>query len=200
MIFYLNTAEKKQPTTNMMSYNNYYVVTLGEVMEKLCSKCKQLLDIALFSTDKYQKSGRRTACKLCSAVEFKKFKASGGYTNRLKKADENRKTQKKLDPLKYWAHNAFHNAKGRAKKLCVGFDLTKEWLITNAPTHCPLLGIELTYSAETSVPNCASIDRVDSLKGYTLDNCKIISFKANRIKSNATLEEIEILTRNLRSY
>ncbi len=173
---------------------------LEEFMNKLCSKCKQLLDVSLFSKDKYQKSGYRTACKPCSAEEFKKYKSSDGYTKRLKKADGERKHQKKLDPIKYWAHNAFHNAKGRAKKLKVDFDLTKEWLVNNAPTHCPLLGTTLIYDACTSVPNCASIDRINSFNGYTQSNCKIISFKANRIKSNATLEEIEILARNLRTY
>ena len=185
-----------------MSYNNYYIVTLGVIMEKICSKCRQLLDSTLFSVDKYQKSGYRTACKKCSALEFKKYKLSNSssYMKRLANVKQKRAEDKKTNPIQVWAHNAYHSAKGRAKKLSLDFGLTKEWLITNAPTHCPLLDIELTYSAETSVPNCASIDRVDSLKGYTLDNCKIISFKANRIKSNATLEEIEILARNLRSY
>jgi hypothetical protein len=171
-------------------------------MKKLCSKCKQLLDVALFSIDKYQKSGYRTACKECSALEFKnyKLKNSSSYFKRLVKSKQKRAATKENNPIQAWSHTAYHNAKARAKKLGISFDLTKERLVTNAPTHCPLLGIELIYNAETSVPNCASIDRVDSLKGYTQDNCKIISFKANRIKSNATLEEIEILARNLRSY
>lgn len=185
-----------------MSYNNYYVITLGEIMEKVCSKCKQVLDIVLFSIDKYQKSGYRTACKKCSALEFKKYKLKNpsSYLKRLITAKQKRANTKENNPIQAWSYTAYHNAKGRAKKLGISFDLTKEWLITNASTHCPLLGIELIYNAETSVPNCASIDRVDSLRGYTLDNCKIISFKANRIKSNATLEEIEILAHNLRGY
>ena len=195
-------VEEKQHITNMMSYNNYYVITLEEIMEKLCSKCKQVLDIVLFSTDKYQKSGYRTACKKCSATEFKNYKVKNpvSYLKRLANVKHKRATAKETSPIQVWAHTAFHNAKARAKKLDIEFSLTKEWLIDNAPTHCPLLGNELTYNAETSVPNCASIDRVDSLRGYTQDNCKIISFKANRIKSNATLEEIEILARNLRGY
>jgi hypothetical protein len=186
----------------MMTYNIYKVIALGGIIEKICSKCKQLLDTALFSIDKYQKSGYRTVCKKCSALEFKNYrlKNPGSYLKRLVIAKQKRAGTKKNNPIQAWSHTAYHNAKGRAKKLDIDFGLTKEWLTANAPTHCPLLGIELTYTAETSVPNCASIDRVDSLKGYTQDNCKIISFKANRIKSNATLEEIEILARNLHSY
>jgi hypothetical protein len=186
----------------MMTYNNYYLITWGVIVEKICTKCKQLLDINLFSIDKYKASGYRSACKKCSALEFKRYKTDNptSYLKRLAASKIQRAVQKEVTPMQYWAHNGYHNAKNRAKKLNLEFGLTKKWLLDNAPTHCPLLGIELSYTAETSTPNCASIDRINSLKGYTQDNCKIISFKANRMKSNATLEEIEILARNLRDY
>jgi hypothetical protein len=41
--------------------------------------------------------------------------------------------------------------------------------------------------------NSPSIDRIDSTKGYTPDNIQIISWKANRIKGYATLQELEML-------
>jgi hypothetical protein len=171
-------------------------------MEKVCSKCKQLLDLSLFSIDKYQKSGYRTACKKCSALEFKRYKSENpeSYVRRLVNTKQKRFELKETNPIKVWAHTNYHNAKSRAKKLGLEFDLSKKWLEENAPTHCPLLGIELTYNAIKSEFNCASIDKVNSSKGYTRDNCKIISFKANRIKSDASIKELEILVRNLRNY
>lgn len=38
-----------------------------------------------------------------------------------------------------------------------------------------------------------SIDRVDTSKGYTPENCRVISWRANRLKSDATPEELVLL-------
>lgn len=39
--------------------------------------------------------------------------------------------------------------------------------------------------------NSPSIDRIDNLKGYTKENIKIISHRANAIKRDASVEEVE---------
>jgi hypothetical protein len=44
-----------------------------------------------------------------------------------------------------------------------------------------------------------SIDRIDSTKGYTPDNIQIISWKANRVKGYATLQELEMLVAYLQN-
>lgn len=46
--------------------------------------------------------------------------------------------------------------------------------------------------------NSASIDRIDNDKRYVKGNVWIISTKANRIKSNATLAELELLVSKLK--
>jgi len=167
---------------------------------KLCSKCKLDLPVENFSKDKAQKSGLRCACKLCSAKEFKAFKTSPGYTKRLHSNNTHREKLKQEAPIKSWAHTAFHAAKQRAKKNNREFTITKLWVEENAPIICPLLNVTLIYNADRSTANTASLDRKDSAKGYTPENCKIISFKANRIKSNASLEEIALLASNLERY
>lgn len=66
-------------------------------------------------------------------------------------------------------------------------------------THCPLLGMELTYTnckQQRAPDNYATLDRIDSTKGYTPDNVQILSFRANTIKGNATIEELETLLKN----
>jgi predicted RND superfamily exporter protein len=35
-----------------------------------------------------------------------------------------------------------------------------------------------------------SFDRIDSTKGYSVDNLIVISYRANKLKSDATLEEM----------
>jgi hypothetical protein len=87
-------------------------------------------------------------------------------------------------------------ARARSKKSGVEFDLTVDDF--EIPDKCPLLGIEL-YVADgrkTVKYNSASLDRIDSSKGYTKDNIWIISFKANTMKSNSTLDEFLVMAEN----
>ena len=58
------------------------------------------------------------------------------------------------------------------------------------PENCPVLGIPLDSSSGDNVP---SVDRFDPSKGYTPDNVNVISNRANSLKNNATVEEIEQL-------
>ena len=113
-----------------------------------------------------------------------------------KKYRENKKLE---NPLLYWATNRISKTKSKCKKYNVPFSLTVEWVLENAPTHCPLLGIELTFG-EINWISSASLDRKDPMLGYTPHNCMIISNKANRIKSDASLQELIMLTDNLKKY
>jgi hypothetical protein len=59
------------------------------------------------------------------------------------------------------------------------------------PTKCPILGIPLVYGAEgMRTDNSASIDKLEPSKGYVEGNVNIISWRANRIKNDGTLEEL----------
>jgi hypothetical protein len=52
----------------------------------------------------------------------------------------------------------------------------------------------------TNLDNSYSLDRIDSNKGYVKGNVWVISRRANVIKNNATLEELELLTNNLKKF
>lgn len=89
-----------------------------------------------------------------------------------------------------------NRARARAKQNGLEFNLEEGDI--EIPTHCPLLGIEL-YIAEgrkSVKDNSASLDRIDSDKGYIKGNVWVISHKANTIKSNATLLEMMTLVQN----
>lgn len=178
-----------------------YFSHMEDIMEtKKCSGCERELPLSLFSKDKYQKSGYRCKCKGCSSIEFKSYSTTENYTQRLARQAKTRQELKETNPIKRWAHAAFHNAKKRAKENELEFSITKQWLEENAVTICPLLEVPLVYNADKSTANVASVDRKDSSKGYTPDNCSIISFKANRIKTNATTEELVLLVKNMSTY
>lgn len=92
----------------------------------------------------------------------------------------------------------WERSKRRARKK--GFEHTISYTDIQVPIYCPLLGIPLFRSeGKGACDNSPSLDRIDSSKGYTPDNIWVISNKANSIKSNATLEELEQITRGLRA-
>mgnify|MGYP000591400501 CR=1 FL=1 len=77
--------------------------------------------------------------------------------------------------------------RGRKRKL----DVTIQEKDLQQPNYCPVLGIPLVYNNKIKFcDNSASVDRIDNTKGYIPGNVHVISFKANRLKSNATSEEL----------
>jgi len=85
----------------------------------------------------------------------------------------------------------YNRLKTSAKKRNIQFDLTLTELNNlTFPITCPILGIPLSVN-RTQQDNSYSIDRIDSDKGYTIDNIIVISWKANRLKNNATAGELK---------
>jgi hypothetical protein len=82
--------------------------------------------------------------------------------------------------------------KSRAKKIGVLFSLPSDWLVHNNPKVCPVLGIPLISRSEDR-GNAHSIDRLIPELGYTPENCRVISNRANMIKSNASVEELRLV-------
>lgn len=104
---------------------------------------------------------------------------------RINRPIQNQRRIKK-DPLIF----SYIDAKRRAKKHGIEFNIEKTNI--NIRTECPLLGIKLVYGNIGSPNgNSASIDRIDSSKGYIRGNVWIISDRANRIKRDASFEEFE---------
>jgi hypothetical protein len=79
-------------------------------------------------------------------------------------------------------------AKKRAKDKGLEFSLVLEDIVI--PTHCPIMGEPLQYIPDGYSDYSPSLDRVDSSKGYTKDNIQVISSIANRMKWNATREQL----------
>ncbi|AMR79437.1 MULTISPECIES: hypothetical protein [Cupriavidus] len=59
------------------------------------------------------------------------------------------------------------------------------------PDRCPVLGLRLIPSKGRAGPNSPSLDRIDSRKGYVPGNVIVVSWRANELKKNATLLEME---------
>jgi len=81
--------------------------------------------------------------------------------------------------------------KSSAAKRGIPFDLSPTDIDTvGIPLTCPILGIPLYFNRTKVEDNSISFDRIDSTKGYSVDNLVVISYRANRLKSDATVEEL----------
>jgi len=78
----------------------------------------------------------------------------------------------------------FTHAKYRAKKYNLPFEIKIEDIFI--PKYCPLLGIKLECNAGTGSikNNSPTLDKIIPEMGYIKGNIWVISWKANRIKSN----------------
>lgn len=83
------------------------------------------------------------------------------------------------------------NLKASAQKRNIPFNLSLSDMDNiGIPLLCPILGILLYFNRNKVEDNSISFDRIDSTKGYTLDNVIVISYRANKLKSDATLDEM----------
>ena len=96
---------------------------------------------------------------------------------------------KKLHLKKY-----LNNARNRAKRDSVPFDITYEYLESIATDECPVYGIVFEWGSSNlgkgkTKENCPTLDRILPDKGYVKGNVAFISYKANRIKDNGTMQD-----------
>lgn len=152
---------------------------------KICTICKIEKNESDFHKKSSQKGTLRGYCKECQSQKFKKY-YQDTRDNRLKtKKQYVQKTRNSLEHIKM---RLIDQSKKRAKKSGIEHTITAKDLHTTE--YCPVLGIKLASNAGgIPLANSYSLDRVENSRGYTPDNVKIISYRANSIKSDGTYEE-----------
>lgn len=80
-------------------------------------------------------------------------------------------------------------ARSRAKQQNIPFDLTADDIII--PEFCPILGLKLEIASGKAEDNSPSLDKIIPSLGYVKGNICVISNRANRIKYNASLDELK---------
>lgn len=161
-----------------------------------CSKCKNWLDLSMFSSriripspstkDESKKVPTlyyRSNCKKCSLEYINIDK----YCSPEKRRELHRKDPRKVMLI---------HARKRAKEKKLDFNI--ELLDITIPEICPLLNIPIYVSDVKLGPNSPSLDRIDNTKGYIKGNIIVVSFRANSLKKDACLKELELLVNNLR--
>jgi hypothetical protein len=149
---------------------------------KQCTKCKETKPFTEFT--KGPDKGYRYQCRVCNLEYQKKSRTRKGVANRYYER------RKEKDPVIYMWKNAKHRAKWDYNDM--EFTLQPEDI--SIPDVCPYLQIpfipldkRLSYS----------LDRIDSTKGYTKDNIQVISRLANKMKNDATKEELILFAKGV---
>jgi hypothetical protein len=161
-----------------------------------CCICKEWKDLSNFKTfvrKGYKNVQYRALCTFCQKESMQNFVTTPSkYTSRQhileKRASDPRKSM--------WGA-----AKRRAKKKGIEFTILPEDIII--PKLCPLLEIPLVANTRYTsgligtTDNSPSLDRKDNNRGYTPDNIWVVSYKANAIKNNGSIEDLTLLLKNL---
>jgi hypothetical protein len=159
---------------------------------KVCRTCLNELSLDGFTKNRRAKDGLQDVCKHCDNLRQRK--------RRIEKKEQIQQygkeyRQKNFNNLDFRLQGLLNASRARARLKNREHTLTKEDLFELYPVDgkCPIFGMKLEWNAKGFRENSPSIDRIDSNKGYTKDNVQIISWKANRIKGYASVEDLEIL-------
>jgi len=88
----------------------------------------------------------------------------------------------------------YNGLRSSAKKRGIPFTLTMEEIQQiSIPISCPIFHTALEYHRGVACDNSISFDRIDSSKGYDITNLHVISNRANKLKSDATIIELQQL-------
>ena len=134
---------------------------------KTCSICGRVKPLSSFDRNKRKADGFDVVCKECKHTRYLERRKS----NYFKQYCITKRSECK--------------AKG------IAYNLTPEYLQEIWTGICPIFGIELHKASHgKGSVNSAHLDRLDPNKGYVVGNVSWISGRANRIKYNATIEEL----------
>lgn len=142
---------------------------------------------------KNKKRNKRRLAKLYASnpKKYKKRAASWRVINR----------ERMLSKIRTYRQNNYPKvmliaARYRAKKQNVPFSLTVEDILI--PSCCPVLGIPFVRGNASWAPGSPSLDRLIPKLGYVRGNVRVISWRANNLKKDATAEELERIAAYIR--
>jgi hypothetical protein len=181
--------------------------------DKTCSMCREVKSTDQFTKRALSRDGLSSCCRDCKRKSRNREREAETSRLWLQRNKERRRkvhaAWREKNPGKKeaataawrlteagWLSRVMANARSRAKKRGLPFSITKDDLKALMVSHCPALGIELIYhNAGGNRFNSASLDRIIPSHGYVPGNIAVISYKANRMKSDSSVEEFMSLAR-----
>lgn len=132
---------------------------------------------------------------LCKDCYYRQHRAAN-RDEQNRKSREFKRTWRAANGDRNKTQNVLLKAKQRAQKLGLPFNLTEENL-PPVPEKCPVLGITITRGNQV-IRSHLSLDRTSPVKGYVVGNVRWVSHRANALKSDASVFELERVLMDLR--
>lgn len=114
-------------------------------------------------------------------------KARQRYAARQEHFVEKMRERVAHDPALY----LWRRAKDRAEKTGLPFNIAPSDILV--PVFCPVLGIKLSRGRGGFHPASPTLDKIDNCRGYVKGNVVVVSWRANRLKSDATVSELRAI-------
>jgi hypothetical protein len=176
------------------------VLNLDEV--RTCNECNEQKTVRNFNRRK-RPSGEWYIDKRCTKCHYKKYKKSYSERNKERYKDEEFRERKKEYSKRYRQENPelimFQSARSRSKSNNIEFNLDISDVVI--PDKCPILEIPFCLTnGDYRKDDSPTLDRIDPKKGYTKGNVRVISYKANVMKNDATLDTMKTFCKNILSY
>lgn len=113
------------------------------------------------------------------------------WTERNPQSARNRTSKWQKANVEYFL---YYSAKRRARRDGVPFELDRDD-IPPVPAVCPVLGIPIFQKPGGKGPceNSPTLDKIDNKRGYVPGNVAVISFRANRLKADMTINELKLI-------
>ena len=215
----LEYFKSKHRKKTLASYCTECIIKKSEILSKnrelfkeglkICSKCEIEKEVSEFRCSKAGLNNLENECKICCYL-YDKEKRLNNLELIAEKARIRRDLKKEYysqyekrfrneyhKSLKGYAFKLFSGAKGRAKKKNLEFNLTSQWVLEKlTPLICEATGFTIDIAAGgvyKTHPLQPTLDRVDSAKGYTMDNVKVTCWWWNVMKQDWTEEIVKEL-------
>lgn len=150
---------------------------LAEV--KRCKRCSLVKPSVEFNRNRTSRDGLQAYCRPCGNELSRQWNRS-----HPKQMVENERRYRRRNPER----ELLQSARQRAKRAGLPFDLTIDDI--NIPAVCPVLGTPLVKGEGYMSGASPSLDKIVPSRGYVRGNVSVISMRANRLKSDATADEL----------
>lgn len=170
---------------------------MAQASTKICRDCGRELPIDMFYKND---TGYRPECKECKIktdserrsrdIESSRAKERAQYyKNRDKEIAAKKRYRKNLKEANYFKHFIM-NKKKSMMRADITWDLDERYLRELFTGVCPVFGCAI--HAGGAKDDCkAELDRLIPSKGYVRGNVRWISSRANRLKSDASIDELK---------
>lgn len=182
-------AIMKLGTSDYYSYRFMYKGRMYQKSTRSSDPEEALRIEAAFRSDLLQANTELTTAEI--ALKRQRLSSIGVRPERAQRFDN---AKRKVEGL-------LKGAKRRALEKGIPFRITVDQL--EIPKFCPVLGIRLVYTPSAIAAKegtSASLDRVDNKKGYVKGNVMVISLRANALKRDSSIDELEKLLKYVYTY